>query len=110
MTVSSQAVETAQNASEDFATVADGIFGLAFSIENTVKPSQQKTFFDNIKSSLDEPLFTVDIKHEGGKSCLLDGAVTLRAANLLKIEDQVIPVVLYSAMLCSSGSVLRNIC
>ncbi|QGA17298.1 hypothetical protein EYB26_004969 [Talaromyces marneffei] len=41
----------------------DGIFGLAFSKGNTVLPIKQKTFFDNIKEWLNEPLFAVYVKH-----------------------------------------------
>lgn len=40
----------------------DGLMGLAFSKLNTVKPQQAKTFFDNVKDSLAEPVFTADLR------------------------------------------------
>ncbi|KAH8660768.1 aspartic peptidase domain-containing protein [Tricladium varicosporioides] len=56
--VKGQAVELATKVSSTFASgQADGLVGLAFSNINTVKPVQQKTFFDNAKSTLDSPLF-----------------------------------------------------
>ena len=60
-----QAVELATKISDSFATDTDndGLLGLAFSSINTVKPQQQQTFFDNIKGSLDAPLFTADLRH-----------------------------------------------
>lgn len=42
----------------------DGIFGLAFSTLNTIYPIKQQTFFDNIKSRLNAPLFAAYLKHE----------------------------------------------
>lgn len=60
----SQAVETAETVSESFTSDSnnDGLLGLAFSTLNTVTPTAQKTFFDNIKDDLDESLWTVDLK------------------------------------------------
>ncbi|KAM0274241.1 hypothetical protein ACHAQH_008039 [Verticillium albo-atrum] len=64
LTVKKQAVEAAQRVSSSFTSdPMDGLLGLAFSSINTVSPSQQLTFFDNAKSSLDAPLFTADLKH-----------------------------------------------
>ena len=69
LTVSSQAVEAAKKVSSTFTqdSVTDGLVGLAFSSINTVSPTQQKTFFDNAKSSLDQPVFTADLKYHEGK-------------------------------------------
>ena len=60
-----QAVELAEEVSSSFIsdTDSDGLMGLAFSTLNTVQPQQQKTFFDNIKSTLAEPLFTADLRN-----------------------------------------------
>lgn len=64
LTVQSQAVESATKVSSSFVSGKnDGILGLAFSKLNTVRPQQQKTWFDNIKSTLDAPLFVADLKH-----------------------------------------------
>jgi len=64
-TVTSQAVELATQVSQQFVedTDSDGLVGLAFSSINTVQPNQQKTFFDNVQSSLEQPLFTANLKH-----------------------------------------------
>lgn len=61
-----QAIELATDVSEQFIKDQnnDGLLGLAFSSINTVKPQQQKTFFDNIKDSLAEPVFTADLRHD----------------------------------------------
>ncbi|KAI0133962.1 aspartic peptidase domain-containing protein [Xylariales sp. AK1849] len=61
----SQAVETATKVSSEFAedTDTDGLLGLAFSSINSVSPTAQKTFFDNIKTSLNQPLWTADLRH-----------------------------------------------
>ncbi|KAL8796279.1 MAG: hypothetical protein Q9195_001394 [Heterodermia aff. obscurata] len=63
-TFAGQAVELAEEVSTQFQQDAgnDGLLGLAFSSINTVQPNQQLTFFDNVKSSLTAPLFTVDLK------------------------------------------------
>ncbi|ODA83683.1 hypothetical protein RJ55_02198 [Drechmeria coniospora] len=41
----------------------DGLMGLAFSNLNTVKPQRQKTFFENVRATLSEPLFTADLRN-----------------------------------------------
>ncbi|KAF3765267.1 hypothetical protein M406DRAFT_346740 [Cryphonectria parasitica EP155] len=66
LTVSSQAVEVATTVSAEFTedTAISGLVGLAMSSINTVEPTPQQTWFDNIKSSLESPLFTADLKHE----------------------------------------------
>lgn len=64
-TVNNQAIELALEITDSFVDDAnsDGLLGLGFSTINTVKPEQQKTFFDNIQASLVEPLFTVNLRH-----------------------------------------------
>ncbi|KAH8883322.1 microbial aspartic proteinase [Thozetella sp. PMI_491] len=66
LTVSSQQVEAAQQVSSTFTrdSVTDGLVGLGFDNINTVLPTKAKTFFSNIKSQLDSPVFTVDLKHQ----------------------------------------------
>ncbi|PSR81611.1 aspartic peptidase domain-containing protein [Coniella lustricola] len=65
LTVSQQAVEVATTLSSEFTsdTALSGLVGLAMSSINTVKPTAQQTWFDNIKSNLASPLFTADLKH-----------------------------------------------
>ncbi|KAJ3579676.1 hypothetical protein NPX13_g889 [Xylaria arbuscula] len=67
LSVAKQAVESAQTVSSSFTSESalDGLLGLSFSTLNTVTPTQQKTWFDNIKSSLDSPIFAVDFKAGG---------------------------------------------
>lgn len=56
--VKGQAIELANKVSAQFVSDDnDGLVGLAFSSINTVRPVQQKTFFDNAKPSLASPLF-----------------------------------------------------
>ncbi|GAO13407.1 hypothetical protein UVI_02014140 [Ustilaginoidea virens] len=59
-----QAVELATAVSRQFMQdqSGDGLLGLAFSHLNTVRPQKQRTFFDNIKASLAEPVFTADLR------------------------------------------------
>lgn len=74
LSVQAQAVESAKKVSDQFAKGAnDGLLGLAFSSINTVKPTQQKTWFDNIAQSLDAPVFTADLKHNAPGSYLFGG-------------------------------------
>lgn len=70
LTVSNQAVEVAQQVSSSFTSDpdVDGLVGLGFDSLNSVSPQKQPTWFDNIKSSLDQPLFTADLKHNARKS------------------------------------------
>ncbi|OHW95921.1 eukaryotic aspartyl protease [Colletotrichum incanum] len=62
--VQEQAVEMATAVSQQFVedTANNGLLGLAFSKLNTVKPTAQKTFFDNVMPSLAEPVFTADLR------------------------------------------------
>ncbi|KAL5084600.1 hypothetical protein Trisim1_011602 [Trichoderma cf. simile WF8] len=83
LTVKTQAVESAQQVSAQFASGHnDGLVGLAFSSINTVTPTPQKTWFDNIVGSLDSPLFVADLRHETPGSYIF-GAVPSAASNIL---------------------------
>ncbi|KAK0670115.1 penicillopepsin [Cercophora samala] len=64
VTVTRQAVGVATSVSPAFVDDVpnNGILGLAFSKLNQVKPTKQVTFFDNIMSSLAQPLWTADLK------------------------------------------------
>ncbi|KAI9828244.1 MAG: hypothetical protein M1826_006070 [Phylliscum demangeonii] len=57
-------IELASSVSGSFAfdTNADGIIGLGFGVSNQVKPNRQPTFFENVMSSLDQPVFTASLK------------------------------------------------
>lgn len=64
VTATSQAVEAATSVSSSFLSDVDddGLLGLAFSSINTVSPTSQLTFFDNVKANLASPLFAVTLK------------------------------------------------
>ncbi|KAJ2900974.1 eukaryotic aspartyl protease [Zalerion maritima] len=66
LTVTSQAVEAAEDVSDEFAedTNIDGLLGLGFSSINTVQPTAQKTFFDNAASNLSSQVFTADLRYQ----------------------------------------------
>lgn len=66
LTVSAQAVEAAKTVSDTFTSESDldGLLGLAFSSINTVKPTQQKTFFDSAMPDLESKVFTADLKQD----------------------------------------------
>ncbi|KAG4218422.1 hypothetical protein PC116_g33098, partial [Phytophthora cactorum] len=68
-----QAVEAAKKVSAQFTSDSnnDGLLGLAFSSINTVTPKPQKTFFDNVASSLDIAAWTADLKYHEGKLHLI---------------------------------------
>jgi hypothetical protein len=69
--VEGQTVELANAVSRSFTEDAntDGLVGLAFSKLNTVndgvKKTPQKTFFDNVMNDLDMPVFTADLDPDG---------------------------------------------
>ncbi|KAI9806589.1 MAG: hypothetical protein M1825_006046 [Sarcosagium campestre] len=61
--VTAQAVELAKRVSASFVNQAsDGLLGLGFGSINTVRPVQQKTFFENASPTLSSPLFTADLR------------------------------------------------
>ena len=63
--VTNQAIELATDVTEGFIKDAnsDGLLGLGFSSINSVQPKRQQTFFDNIQASLEQPLFTANLRH-----------------------------------------------
>lgn len=71
-----QAVEIATAVTQQFVDdqANDGLMGLAFSKLNTVQPQQQKTFLDNVASSLAQPVFTADLK-KGAPGTYTFGAI-----------------------------------
>jgi aspergillopepsin I len=70
VTATSQAVEAATSVSTQFTQDkdTDGLLGLAFSTINTVRPTPQKTWFDNVHSSLASPVFSVALKYHAAGS------------------------------------------
>ncbi|UNI17040.1 hypothetical protein JDV02_003419 [Purpureocillium takamizusanense] len=66
LSVKNMAVENAKKVSQQFSDNAacSGLLGLGFSNLNTVRPTQQKTFFDMAMPNLKEPLFTANLKHK----------------------------------------------
>ncbi|KAK6509663.1 Type I transmembrane sorting receptor [Arthrobotrys musiformis] len=64
--VTGQAVELAKTVSQSFSSdsFADGLVGLAFGSVNTVKPQQQKTFFENAIDGLSKGVLTADLRHQ----------------------------------------------
>ncbi|GAB7355937.1 hypothetical protein MBLNU459_g6575t1 [Dothideomycetes sp. NU459] len=69
-TVTSQAIELATSVSAQFVsdTGSDGLVGLAFPSLNSVQPTAQNTFFANIMSSLEQPVFTANLESDGSGS------------------------------------------
>ncbi|TWU75733.1 hypothetical protein ED733_000381 [Metarhizium rileyi] len=62
--VDKQAVQVATNVTEDLTqdNFVSGILGMANSAANTVRPTPQRTYIDNIKNDLALPLFTANLK------------------------------------------------
>ena len=63
--VAAQAIELATTVTSTFQhnSESSGILGLASSSMNTIKPTAQKTFYDNVMSYLAQPVFTANLKH-----------------------------------------------
>jgi hypothetical protein len=63
--VTSQAIGLPTSVSSSFIsdTASNGLVGLAFSKLNTIRPTQQKTFFDNVAPLLSSSVFTANLKH-----------------------------------------------
>lgn len=68
ITVQDQSVEVAQNVSEDFSSdpESSGVLGLGFGYGNTVEPTQQNTWFNNILPNLTRGLFTANLQYKAG--------------------------------------------
>lgn len=75
--VQKQAVELATAVSSSFIedTASNGLVGLAFSTLNTVTPTQQQTFFENIASSLDEPVLAASLKSDSSSGSYTFGTI-----------------------------------
>ncbi|KAL5612679.1 uncharacterized protein BROUX77_002835 [Berkeleyomyces rouxiae] len=59
-----QAIQLVDTISQfDYTEEVAGIIGMAFSSRNLIRPEPQLNFFDNVVESLDEKVFTVDMKH-----------------------------------------------
>ncbi|KAJ6787969.1 hypothetical protein PWT90_07075 [Aphanocladium album] len=83
LTVKNQVVESAQKVSQQFANGDnDGLLGLAFSTLNTVSPNQASTWFDNVQSQLDSPLFVADLRHNTAGSYIF-GGIPSAASNII---------------------------
>ncbi|KAF2151086.1 acid protease [Myriangium duriaei CBS 260.36] len=69
-TATSQAVEAATSVSSGYISNRDidGMLGMGFTDANSVRPTQQNTFFDSVKTSLVKPLFAVTFKHSAAGS------------------------------------------
>ncbi|RCI15358.1 putative aspartyl protease [Ophiocordyceps polyrhachis-furcata BCC 54312] len=59
-----QAVQAAITVSPEIAndTFTSGIIGMANSGVNTIRPNKQRTYIDNVKSLLEEPVFTANLR------------------------------------------------
>lgn len=65
VTATSQAVGVATYVSDNIVqdTQLDGLLGLGFAEGDTIRPSGQPLWFDQVKTSLPAALFTADLKH-----------------------------------------------
>jgi Eukaryotic aspartyl protease len=75
--VDKQAVELATAVSSAFVedTASNGLVGLAFSTLNTVQPTAQQTFFENIASQLDEPVLAASLKSDSSSGSYQFGTI-----------------------------------
>jgi len=66
VTVTSQAVESAETVSSEFVSDADsdGLLGLGFDVLNTGSPTTLPTFLNNAAATLEADLFTANLKYE----------------------------------------------
>jgi aspergillopepsin I len=66
-TVKNQAFGLPKTVSSSFIsdTYSNGLLGLGFSSMNTFQPGPQKTFFDNIAPTLEEPVLTALLRSDG---------------------------------------------
>lgn len=64
LSVQNQGVESAVNVSSGFQ--GSRLLGLAYDKRNGAKPTQEKTWFSNIKNSLKAPLLTIRLRHQAG--------------------------------------------
>jgi hypothetical protein len=64
VSVNNQSIGVAKTVSKSFYDTlsADGLIGLAFSDLNSILPSPQKTWFDNVRLDLEKPLFAAALK------------------------------------------------
>ncbi|KAK5078354.1 hypothetical protein LTR64_003235 [Lithohypha guttulata] len=69
-TVDVQAIGVPNIVSQSFVTdsASNGLVGLAFSKLNTVSPTAQKTFFDNVIAELSQPVFTAQLRGDAAGS------------------------------------------
>ena len=76
--VQTQAIGLATTASDQFITDQnnDGIMGFGASSMNEMKPTPQKTFWDNVKAGLDQPIFSVDLRRGAPGSFFFGGIDT----------------------------------
>lgn len=75
--VQNQAVELATSVSSEFIkdTASNGLVGLAFSTLNTVKPTQQQTFFENVADLLEQPVMAASLKSDSSSGSYQFGTI-----------------------------------
>ncbi|KJZ76380.1 hypothetical protein HIM_04109 [Hirsutella minnesotensis 3608] len=65
--VDNQTVQTAITVSNEIGNddFTSGILGMANSRANTIRPTQGKTYIDNVKAQLEKPVFTANLRNRG---------------------------------------------